>query len=154
MMLRISFNHNIKNIVVRDIEKNKLFIPTSIPSDISINSMIFSAEEEILNQLLLHELNHWYTIENTKYKVNPHGKEFKHFAKKIGLKPEFAKHSIVPSQYNINIGKVMHQAKCSNCNKVVYFAARKKTVTDKCDNSSFSSKCCSAKLKYHGSSEC
>ena len=149
-MLRIGFIKNSQRLVIKN--ENGLFIPKYLPKVIEVNRMIFSAKEEHIVQLILHELNHWYTYELKGYNVSPHGQEFKRLAYQIGLKPEFAKASVVTSDYNISQGKEYHDAKCIKCGEIVYSAVREKTVKNKCHNSRFRSRCCNSELEYSGTS--
>ena len=127
-------------IMINDLNSGKMFKARTMPKVIKISPKI--VEDKEIDQILLHELNHWYTEELYGDKIQPHGKEFKKCAKIIGLQDKFC--SASPKVE----GTKVHVLRCSSCNKIVAIGKTKKEVIEK--SKKFLSACCSAKLKYDG----
>lgn len=74
---------------INDMKLEETFESKFAPKKIQLKKLALNASDFGLNNILLHELNHWYTYERYGGKVKPHGKEFKLCAMLNGIDYQF-----------------------------------------------------------------
>lgn len=135
----IHLNHIPKQkIYAINLRTNKHFVLNVLPVKITINEKYINDPD--IDQILLHELNHWFTYEVFGRNIQPHGKEFKKCGKFIGLSKKYnSAHKKADKQY-------IHVGKCSCCGKKVC-AVKTKTQFLKYKEK-YVTKCCHADIIY------
>lgn len=90
----ITFDDHSKVVIIKDLrttEYGHFFPARDFPESITVKSKLLYLSDKTIDNLLLHELCHWYT--NEKYygrNIQSHGSEFKKCAREIKLPSEYA----------------------------------------------------------------
>jgi predicted SprT family Zn-dependent metalloprotease len=147
---RIKINCEKGGIPIHDLRTNKTFLSKYSAVRVQIRKEIYDAGEDVINGILLHELNHWYTYERYGNHVNAHGREFKHCGSLNNVPYAYNKASIPTSIHGIIPDKrILHTGLCMNCKKIVVAYARKSTVMTRV-NKPYHTRCCHARIEYGG----
>lgn len=107
------FSPNGQGVTIYDLRNNGHFPSFYLPEKILFNGKNLDSDEYEIRQILLHELNHWYTYENDSHAVQAHGKEFKRNGRLIGLDDKYNRATI-----KLNDNQTQYYiAKCTECGK-------------------------------------
>lgn len=134
------------DIIIHDLNDGGLYPASIIPVNLMIDKKYLNNKSYELEQVLLHELNHWYTYELHGYHVQTHGVEFRKCGKKVGLKPRYNCAKIKPQLEENEI--IVHQISCSKCGQPLLHTKTKKEAMDL--KKRYLTQCCTAKIKYDG----
>ena len=159
---------------IYDQKNDNIFIPYIVPELVEIQGMLGYLPDNIIDQLLLHELNHWYSAIIFKNKTNLHGKEFKNSGIILGIHKDFLGASFNPKYLkldltknipnNLNFNKKIEPEKpisfikqttvylgiCKKCGKNVLYSEKRSNVFTKLNNPNYLSECCNVEIEYGG----
>lgn len=135
--------HTQQGIEIHDLRADKTFHSHYVVRAILINKNI-EVDEYSLTQILLHELCHWYTYENERFKPQPHGVEFKKYGRLLGVKPEYLK----ATQPITSGKKQVYVGLCKFCEQACISTKTRKDLMEhvQCDYSA----CCHDDIKFGG----
>lgn len=134
-----------KDVVVNDLRNDFSFVPAYLPRFIRVKEKDYFEYIDDIEQILLHELNHWYTYVYKGMKIQSHGKEFKKFGRKNGLTDRFNRAKIGLADDEV----MYHYIKCSKCGEDLRLKARTRDYAE--HHCEFGvTECCGAKKVYGG----
>lgn len=139
-------------IQIHDLRTGKTFTSNKFPKMLWVVNI--PMDDEILTQLLLHELNHWYSHELVyqenfyhEMDMQEHGKEFKKYGKIIGLDARFNRANV---KFDLN-KKTVHVGICRMCGKECMTTTSKRDMNEQVRHNL--SDCCHYYIDYGGTKE-
>lgn len=136
------FSPDGQGVTIYDLRNGGHFPSFYLPEKILFNGNNLESDEHVIRQILLHELNHWYTYENDSHNVQAHGKEFKRNGRLIGLEDKYNRAVI---KLNENQTKY-YIARCVKCGGVACATTTRKELDWNCKMMYTS--CCRADMKF------